>query len=124
MNNQLWIDKYTPNNFNDFIINHDIKVKIKKWLNDFKTKKNTNNCLFLVGSPGVGKTTVAHLIFKEFNYDIIELNASDIRTQKLVRSKIDSILGKRNVLNLLCKKNKDIGIIMDEIDGMTMGENY
>lgn len=122
MDDELWTDKYKPKTLNDFIINNDIKIKIKKWLNDFKTKKNTNNCLFLVGPPGVGKTTISHLILKEFNYDIIELNASDIRTQKLVRSKIEDILGKRNVLNLLCKKNKEIAIIMDEIDGMTMGE--
>ena len=39
MNDELWTDKYKPKTLNDFIINNDIKIKIKKWLNDFKTKK-------------------------------------------------------------------------------------
>jgi len=33
----------------------------------------------LSGPPGVGKTSTAHLVAKEYGYDVMELNASDAR---------------------------------------------
>ena len=126
MNNELWCDKYKPKTLDDIIISKDIKTILKKWISEFsnknKNKKTFKNCLFLYGPPGVGKTTIAHLILKEFNYDIIEFNSSNFRTQKLIREKINDILGKRNILNLLNNNKKEIAIIMDEIDGLTLGE--
>jgi replication factor C subunit 1 len=65
---------------------------------------------------------MAHLILKMFEYDIIEFNASDIRTQKLVGTSLEKTLGRKNVMNLMCNKQTDMAIIMDEIDGMTTGE--
>eukprot|EP01034_Spumella_vulgaris_P024566 gene24566-30929_t len=38
--------------------------------------------ILLSSPPGIGKTTVATLIAKEFNYDVLELNASDTRNKK------------------------------------------
>ena len=119
----LWIDKYRPTEFTNYLAGGNIKSTIKNWLTDFKAQKpNCKNCLFLVGPPGVGKTTIAHLILKMFDYDIIEFNTSDARTPKLVKAKMETTLGKKNVLNLLCNKKQNMAIIMDEIDGMTTGE--
>ena len=121
--NQQWIDKYKPVDFTNYLTNGNIKATIEQWIIDFKNKKpKTPNCLFLMGPPGLGKTTVAHLILKMYDYDIIEFNASDIRTQKLVGTNLEKILGRKNVLDLMCNKKKDMAIIMDEIDGMTTGE--
>lgn len=36
------------------------------------------------GPPGIGKTTAAHLIAKLAGYNIIEMNASDTRSKKLL----------------------------------------
>lgn len=119
----MWAEKYRPNNLNDYITSPQVKNTIIKWLDDFKNKKpKAKNCLFLVGPPGTGKTTIAHLILKHYKYDILELNASEIRSQKLVKMKLDDILGKKNVLNMMCNKKTEVGIIMDEIDGMATGE--
>ena len=119
----LWVDKYRPKEFTNYLAGENIKSTIKEWITDFKAQKpNSKNCLFLVGPPGVGKTTIAHLILEMFDYDIIEFNTSDARTPKLVKAKMETTLGKKNVLNLLCNKKKNMAIIMDEIDGMTTGE--
>ena len=103
----------------DILISKDIKTTLKKWISEFsnknKNKKTFKNCLFLYGPPGVGKTTIANLILKEFNYDIIEFNSSNFRTQKLIREKINDILGKRNILNLLNNNKKEIAIITTRI---------
>jgi len=118
----MWVEKYRPKNLDDYFIYPQIKTEIVNWITNFKNQKpNAKNCLFLLGPPGTGKTTIASIILKSFGYDVIEFNASDIRTPKLVKLKIEDTLGKKNVLNLMCKKETDIGIIMDEIDGMTTG---
>ena len=43
------------------------------------------------------KTTLGNNLLKEFNYDIIEFNASDIRNQKLVKEHFKNIIGKVSI---------------------------
>ena len=40
--------------------------------------------ILISGAPGIGKTTAAHLVANLLNYDILELNASDTRSKKLL----------------------------------------
>jgi deoxyadenosine/deoxycytidine kinase len=45
---------------------------------------NVYRAVMITGSPGIGKTTSAHLCAKLEGYTPIELNASDTRSKKLV----------------------------------------
>jgi DNA polymerase III delta prime subunit len=45
---------------------------------------NMYRAVLISGSPGIGKTTSAHLVAKMAGYNPIELNASDARSKKLV----------------------------------------
>ena len=120
---KLWVDKYRPQNIQDIILKKEYIDKITKWIEDFtQKKKDFKTSLLLYGPPGTGKTTIANLIFKSHNYDAIEFNASDIRNQKLINSKVKEILGKKNILDMMLNKSRKIGIIMDEIDGMSSGD--
>jgi len=49
-----------------------------------KTGMNMYRGVLITGSPGIGKTTSAHLCAKLAGYTPIELNASDARSKKLV----------------------------------------
>lgn len=120
--NKLWVEKYKPEKIDDFFLSYPIKNKIKLWINNFKTGKSKTNCLFLYGPPGLGKTTIAHVILKEYNYNVTELNSSEFRSSKKIKDKLKDILGKKHVLNLFQNVVKETGIIMDEIDGLTLGE--
>ena len=122
--NKLWVDKYRPKILQDYYMDSDIVETITDWIERFKEDdQEVERFLLLYGDPGIGKTTIAHIIFEQFGFDTIEFNASNHRTKKMIHEKIGCI-GKYSVLHTydnqdLCKK---VGLIMDEIDGVTGGD--
>ena len=117
-NNQIWTEKYRPKTLSEYYISKSQLDKVKEWLDDLKTgSENPRPFLILYGTAGVGKTTLAHLIFQKHGYEIIECNASDTRSKKQLR---DLIGGISSVSVCVDSKNlfKKTAVIMDEIDGL------
>lgn len=74
-------------------------------------------CL-ISGPPGLGKTTLAHIIAKHAGYDIIEMNASDDRSADAFKQNIESVTQSRGSVNVNSEKtSKPLCLIIDEIDG-------
>ena len=117
MNNSPWVEKYRPMSMENIVLTNENR----KILQNMLDKDYIPNLLFH-GPPGTGKSTIARIILEEFNYDIIEFNASDVRNQKLISSKIKELIGQSNIINMMMFKPKKIAIIMDEIDGMSSGD--
>lgn len=118
----LLVDKYKPKNLEDLVGNEINIQKAISWLEDFQNEiENTPRALFISGKPGIGKTSMAKLLLEKFEYHTVEFNSSDIRNQKLVREKLENIMGKVNISSMMggCKFS---GIIMDEVDGMSTGD--
>jgi len=104
-----WIEKYKPNNIENF---NDNLIKIFK---NFDKIKN----ILIYGLPGTGKTTFCDLIithfFKDHNNDnLLILNASDERGIDTVRNKIRNFCQKEITLNNSFKL-----CILDECDNLT-----
>lgn len=83
----LWVEKYRPKSISEYVFkNEKQKGQIQSWLN----AKIPPHSL-MVGSPGVGKTTLAKVLINEFEVDwgdVLEINASNENGVDVIREKI------------------------------------
>ncbi|KAM6155238.1 chromosome transmission fidelity protein 18 homolog [Rhynchocyon petersi] len=68
----------------------------------------------LCGPPGLGKTTLAHVIARHAGYSVVEMNASDDRSPEAFRTRIEAATQMESVLGAGGRPNC---LVIDEIDG-------
>lgn len=84
---ELWTEKYRPKKIEDYVFRDEKqKNQVLSWIED-----GTIPHIILSGTQGIGKTTLAKLIFRELkvpNEDILILNASDDTKVETIRQQV------------------------------------
>jgi replication factor C small subunit len=84
---ELWVEKYRPKTVEGYVFRDDAQRKqVQSWIKD----KTIPHLLFS-GNAGIGKTTLAKILFNELDIDdldILEINASRTNSVDDVRDKI------------------------------------
>ncbi|KAH8106885.1 P-loop containing nucleoside triphosphate hydrolase protein [Cristinia sonorae] len=136
----MWVDRYRPQRYIDLVgddrVHREVMAWVKEW--DFcvfgnkKGKKKARDdgnldeyrrpnekLLLISGPPGLGKTTLAHIVAKQAGYNIFEINASDARSASVVDDRIRPAVESGSMVG----SSKPTLVVIDEIDGATGGSD-
>jgi DNA polymerase III delta prime subunit len=84
---ELWVEKYRPSKIDGYVFRDDHqRSQVESWI-----KQGTIPHLLFSGNAGIGKTTLAKILFNELDInplDILEINASRTNSVEDVRDKI------------------------------------
>ncbi len=115
----LWVEKYRPKKIADVIGNEEAKTAFVDWL---QSKRRAKKAVLLYGPPGVGKTTLVNAAATEFGFRVIEMNASDTRSEKAI-CKVAGPATAFVALDTFSTESKGNVLFMDEVDGIAGNED-
>jgi replication factor C large subunit len=119
LSEDLWVEKYRPKKIADVVGNEEAKAAFVDW---FKNKRRSKKAVLLYGPPGVGKTTLVNTAANEFGFRVIEMNASDTRSEKA----INAVAGPATsfvALDTFSTEIKGSVLFLDEVDGIAGNED-
>ena len=139
---RLWTVRYAPTQITQICGNRGQVEKLQRWLRAYPKNQRAKfkmpgpdgsgvfRAVMIHGPPGIGKTTAAHLVAKLEGYDVVESNASDTRSKKLVETGLKGVLSTTSLMGYfggpgntdVDASKKKLVLIMDEVDGMSAGD--
>ncbi|KAF8447842.1 P-loop containing nucleoside triphosphate hydrolase protein [Boletus edulis BED1] len=142
LDDMLWVDQYRPQRFTELLGNERVAREVMAWVKQwdwcvFGKRRNKKRhreddqnydpedeyhrprekLLLISGPPGLGKTTLTHVIAAQAGYEAVEINASDTRSAQSVEDRVRPILESGSTIG----STKPVLLIVDEIDGATGG---
>ena len=103
------VEKYRPRTLSEVRGNHKAVEELRKWALNWPEEKTA---ALLYGKPGTGKTSAAVALANDMGWQLLELNASDKRTQGTINATVGA--ASRNA----SLQNAQKLILLDEIDNL------
>jgi replication factor C subunit 1 len=113
----LFVERYRPRTFAEFIGNEGPVMQLRHWLRDFS--KTSPRVALVSGPPGVGKTTAVELLCDELHLPLNAFHASDTRSKSAIErlASSDSLSFVPGLPTLARTV-----LLFDELDGMGAGD--
>ncbi|MFW9852610.1 MAG: replication factor C large subunit, partial [Candidatus Thorarchaeota archaeon] len=108
-----WVEKYRPETFDEFVGNRDEVTRLENWLKTWNQQRK--KVVLLAGPAGVGKTSVVYYLIKKYDYEFIEVNASDKRNKKAIENLVGKSSTEGTVLQGAIVRKL---VLVDEADGL------
>ena len=116
------IDLLTPQRLDEYLSYSKEIEECKKWLYEYNEPNKNPKILMIIGKKGCGKSLLAQLLLKEFNYDIKEFN-DEHSSRKQITDFLKNAICYKN-LNEFKTNHTTIGFIFDNIETLLVtGDN-
>jgi len=106
-----WAEKYRPSTLGEVAGNDSAVKKLVEWA---RTWEEHRRPALLVGPPGVGKTSAAHALANDMDWEVMEMNASDQRTASMIQE----VAGEAALTGTFSGTTGRRVIILDEADNL------
>jgi len=107
----LFTLKYAPKNTDQIFGQQTAVAELKDFILHYKTKRH--KAALLHGPIGNGKTSSVYALARQLDYDILEINSSDLRKADNIKSFLDAALGQQSLFF------KPKLILIDEVDNIS-----
>jgi len=101
-----WVEKYKPRTLKEVKISPSKLMQLKQSVLEKKP-------LIIHGNTGVGKTSTIYALANDLNYEVVEINATDLRN----KNNVNFIIGHASQQRSLFKEGKIL--LIDEVDALT-----
>lgn len=92
-----WTLKYQPQSLSAFDTYKTQLLQMQQFVSNFKKQKK--KAMLLCGPTGCGKTAVVHAIARDCNFELIEMNASDLCSKNAILSQLGSAAKQRSLFS-------------------------
>ncbi len=107
-----WAEKYRPRTLGDVVGNKKAVQDLRTWAEEWQSGIPEKRAVILYGPAGIGKTSSAHALARDMDWEVIELNASDQRTAGV----IEKVAGSAASMNTFFGGKRLI--VLDEADNL------
>jgi replication factor C large subunit len=81
-----WTEKYRPKSLGEIVGNKPAIEEIINWADNWNKQIPKRRALILEGKPGIGKTSCALALAKDYGWSVIEMNTSDARNATKIKN--------------------------------------
>jgi replication factor C large subunit len=109
----MWVKKYRPESLDEYRGASNQKQELKEWAESWE---QGDQPVLLHGQAGTGKTSLVEALAKDLGYELVETNASDVRTKKKLKEELKEATRQASFYG-----GKKL-ILIDEVDGMSSSD--
>ena len=106
----MWVEKYRPESLSEYRGASNQKKELQEWIDDWE---QGDKPVLLHGQAGTGKTSLVEALANDVGYELVETNASDVRTKRKLKSELKEATRQASFFG-----GKKL-ILVDEVDGMS-----
>ena len=120
--NNLWVNKYKPNNLDEIFGNKNQIKRIKEWLSNINNSKSMS--LIISGNHGIGKTISIKYLLESCDYNVKTILPDEIKHYRNNEDFKDFYNYENSIKNKMKFSNKKfsnkIAMIFDETESITL----
>ncbi|WEL23246.1 replication factor C large subunit [Candidatus Nanohalovita haloferacivicina] len=106
----MWVEKYRPESLSEYRGASNQKKELQEWIKDWESGDKP---VLLHGQAGTGKTSLVEALANDLGYELVETNASDVRTKSKLKEELKEATRQASFFG-----GQKL-ILIDEVDGMS-----